>query len=108
MLFYGDLDISSLKEKPAGRQPIKTYTARSKDKDRLLDLLSRNAAKGGQAYVVCPTVDPSEKLELASVTTTYEELKKKFPHLSVGLIHGQMKEAEKNEIMQQFLSLIHI
>lgn len=64
MLFYGDLDISSLKEKPAGRQPIKTYTARSKDKDRLLDLLSRNAAKGGQAYVVCPTVDPSEKLEL--------------------------------------------
>ncbi len=104
MLFYGDLDISSLKEKPAGRQPIKTYTARSKDKDRLLDLLSRNAAKGGQAYVVCPTVDPSEKLELASVTTTYEELKKKFPHLSVGLIHGQMKEAEKNEIMQQFLN----
>ncbi|AVM42685.1 ATP-dependent DNA helicase RecG [Fastidiosipila sanguinis] len=104
MLFYGDLDISSLKEKPAGRQPIKTYTARNKDKDRLLDLLSRNAAKGGQAYVVCPTVDPSEKLELASVTTTYEELKKKLPHLSVGLIHGQMKEAEKNEIMQQFLN----
>ncbi len=104
MLFYGDLDISSLKEKPAGRQPIKTYTARSKDKDRLLDLLSRNAAKGGQAYVVCPTVDPSEKLELASVTTTYEELKKKLLHLSVGLIHGQMKEAEKNEIMQQFLN----
>ena len=104
MLFYGDLDISSLKEKPAGRQPIKTYTARNKDKDRLLDLLTRNAAKGGQAYVVCPTVDPSEKLELASVTTTYEELKKKLPHLSVGLIHGQMKEAEKNEIMQQFLN----
>ena len=104
MLFYGDLDISSLKEKPAGRQPIKTYTARSKDKDRLLDLLSRNAAKGGQAYVVCPTVDPSEKLELASVTTTYEDLKKKLPHLNVGLIHGQMKEAEKNEIMQKFLN----
>ena len=103
LLIYSDLDISVIREKPAGREEVQTYTARSKDKKQLVELLRRNAQSGGQSYVVCPTVEQSETLDVASVVEVHAELSAALPELNVSLLHGQMKDAEKNSIMQSFL-----
>lgn len=104
LLLYGDLDISLIKEKPANRKEIKTYTARTRDKNRLIDIMKRNALSGSQSYVVCPTVETSENLDLASVTQVHAELQAALPELNVGILHGQMKDQDKNRIMDEFLS----
>lgn len=103
LVVYGDLDVSVLSEKPPGRKPIKTYTARTKDMPKLYALIRRFVDQGQQVYIVCPMVNESEDSDMLSATTLYEKLSSKvFPDLSIGLLHGQMKEKEKNEVMAQF------
>ena len=104
LLLYGDLDVSVLREKPAGRKDILTYTARTKDKARLYDLMRKNESSKGQTYVVCPMVEDSDAIDVASVERTYEEIKSAIPELEIALLHGQMKEDKKNIIMSRFLS----
>lgn len=105
LIVYGDLDVSVISEKPPGRKPIKTYTARTKDMPRLHAMIRRSAAHGNQTYVVCPMVNESDDSDLQSAVELYERLANtELTDLRVGLLHGQMKEKDKNEVMDRFLA----
>lgn len=104
LVLYGDLDISVLREKPVGRQPVKTYTARSTDLPRIYQLLEREIAAGGQIYVVCPLIEDSEKSELVAAEATFAELSKIFRGRRVALLHGALKAKDKDAILEAFLA----
>lgn len=103
MTLYSDLDISIIKGLPGGRKPIKTAVRpESKHKD-IYKFVKEELAAGGQAYVVYPLVEESEKMDLKDATAGFEKLKKRFPEYEVGLLHGRMKSEEKDAVMQQFI-----
>lgn len=105
LILYGDLDMTLIDQMPAGRQPIATYTARPTDRPRLERLIRREIASGRQVYVVCPMIDTQESLDLESAVSTYNRLAQDvFPDLSVGLLHGGLKPAAKDQIMTDFLA----
>jgi ATP-dependent DNA helicase RecG len=101
MTLYGDLDVSILDEMPAGRQEIRTISADPGDLQQVWDLVRTEAAAGRQAFVVCPLVEDSDKLQAASATAEYERLQRVFPDLEVGLLHGQMRSADKEAVMER-------
>lgn len=104
LTLYGDLNVSVIDEMPPGRQTIKTYWIKEKDREKLYGNLRKEIQRGRQAYVVYPLVEESEKLEeLKAATEMAEHLQNAvFPDLRVGLLHGQMKSIEKQEIMAKF------
>lgn len=98
---YGDMDYSKIDELPQGRKPTKTVVM---NVDKIPDVISRlktKLAEQTRAYWVCPLVEESEKQDLAAATERFEMLKKYFGN-KVALIHGKMKEKEKNDVMQEF------
>ena len=99
---YGDLDVSSIRGMPPGRKPVKTYAVGRNMRERVLRFLEKEMAAGHQVYVVCPLVEESEKQDLAAATKVYEELCRYFPNRRCGLVHGRMKDAEKEAAMGQF------
>jgi ATP-dependent DNA helicase RecG len=100
---FGDLDCSTMKQLPPGRLPVKTRVAPEGQRQRIYQQLQGELKKGKQAFVVCPLVDDSERLDLTSAKQHYEELKQgPFADFRVGLLHGRMAEATKDEVMQQF------
>lgn len=103
MTLYSDLDISVIKGLPGGRKPIKTAVRSQKKQDEIYSFVEQELEKGGQAYVVYPLVEESEKVDLKDATAGYEKLKKRFSNYEVGLLHGQMKSEEKDAEMQQFI-----
>lgn len=103
LVLYGDLDISVIDTMPPGRKEIKTYGINSKMIDRALNFIKNEIEKGRQAYIICPLIDESEYMEsLNSVIKTYENLRDKYFHEDVKLLHGQMKSEEKEEILNDF------
>lgn len=104
MTLYSDLDISVIKGMPGGRKPVKTAVRPQKKHRAIYDFVEQELNDGGQAYVVYPLVEESEKVDLRDATAGYEKLKKRFDDFNVGLIHGQMKSEEKDMVMQQFVS----
>lgn len=106
LILYGDLDISVIHERPAGRQPVQTYTARSSDRERVWALMRREMDAGRQIYVICPMVKAEDNgLELQAAEATYERLRDTvFPDRRVGLIFGGMKAADKQAVMRDFMS----
>ena len=104
LTLYGDLNVSVIDEMPPGRQTIKTYWIKEKDREKLYGNLRKEIQRGRQAYVVYPLVEESEKLEeLKAATEMAEHLQNAvFPDLCVGLLHGQMKSIEKQEVMAKF------
>ena len=104
LTLYGDLNVSVIDEIPPGRQTIKTYWIKERDREKLYDNLRKEIQRGRQAYVVYPLVEESEKMEeLKAATEMAEHLQASvFPNLRVGLLHGQMKSVEKQEIMARF------
>ena len=103
LVLYGDLDISVIDTMPPGRKEIKTYGINSKMIDRALSFIKSEIEKGRQAYIICPLIDESEYMEsLNSVIKTYENLRDKYFHEDVKLLHGQMKSEEKEEILNDF------
>lgn len=104
LTLYGDLNVSVIDEMPPGRQTIKTYWIKEKDREKLYTDLRKEIQSGRQAYIVYPLVEESEKLEeLKAATEMAEHLQSVvFPDLRVGLLHGQMKSVEKQEIMAEF------
>ena len=103
LTLYGELDISIIAVKPAGRKPIKTKVVPLVARQKLYADIDQEIADGRQVFVVCPLVSESEMLAAKSAEQTYEELAKgNFKHRNVGLLHGKMKPAEKDKIMQQF------
>jgi ATP-dependent DNA helicase RecG len=104
MTVYGDLDVSVLREKPAGRQRIATTWARGDEAEaEVWEAVRAAVASGRQAYVVCPIIGESDKLEVASAEETYARLEvDELAGLSLGLLHGRLPAAEKEAAMARF------
>ncbi len=98
---YGDMDYSKIGELPAGRKPTQTVVMNVNKIPDVISGLKRKLEQGTRAYWVCPLVEESEKSDLAAATERYEMLKKEFGDV-VGLVHGKMKEAEKDAVMEEF------
>lgn len=107
LIVYGDLDVSVIDELPKGRAPVETYLVTSSYHERIYKFIRKHVSEGRQVYVVCPLIDENDdgEEELISANKYYEKLKSSvFPDLNVGLLHGKMKNAEKDEIMKRFSS----
>lgn len=103
LTLYGDLDISLIQTKPAGRQAIKTFLVPEKKRTAAYDFIREKISLGQQAFVICPLIDESDQLGAKSVTKEYEKLKNEiFPDLSISMLHGQMPSEEKDTIMSDF------
>lgn len=102
LTFYGDLNLSFLKEKPAGRKPIETFLIKDKARGQLVDRLQKFLEEERQIYIVYPLVEESEKLDLKNAKSAFENWKKVFSNIEVGLLHGKMKAKEKDSVMQDF------
>ena len=100
---YGDMDVSVLDEKPAGRKPIKTVLVSSTRLDEVVGHMARAVAEGRQAYWVCPLVEDSEVLDYASAEARFASLRAALGDC-VGLVHGQMAPAEKDAAMARFVA----
>ncbi len=105
MTIYGDLDVSVIDEMPPGRTPIETLVLGEEQRLEVKQMIAREVRAGRQVYVVYPLVEESEKMDLKDATRRYEYLRDKvFPKFSVGLVHGKMKSADKEEVMRRFVS----
>lgn len=105
LTLYGELDISILDEKPAGRQAILTEVISPNSRAQLYEKIDQELAAGRQMFVVCPIIADSEVLDANSVEKVYEQLSKKdFKHRRVGLLHGRLKAEEKQAVMEQFVA----
>jgi ATP-dependent DNA helicase RecG len=104
LTLYGDLNVSVIDEMPPGRQTIKTYRIKEKEREKLYSTVRKEIQRGRQAYIVYPLVEESEKLEeLKAATEMAAHLQSEiFPDLRLGLLHGQMKSIEKREVMTNF------
>jgi ATP-dependent DNA helicase RecG len=103
LTIYGDLDITTLKILPEGRQPITTSLATNEvAKNHAYELVRQQIAHGKQAFVVCPLIEPSDSIESASALEELKTLQQgEFKNLRVGLLHGRMKLAEKQDVMER-------
>ena len=103
LTMYGDLDVSTLTERPAGRQPISTVMRPGSARSRVLEFVMKETGKGRQAYIVYPVIEESEKTDLKAATTMYELLASgPFAERRVALIHGRISSQERDETMRQF------
>lgn len=104
LILYGDLDISIIDELPPGRKPVKTYSATAEMRNRVYNFIAKNIHSGMQAYVVCPLVAETENSDLKNAEDLADKLTKAYPDIRVGLMHGKMKAADKDEVMNGFSS----
>lgn len=103
MTLYGDLDVTTMREMPQGRQEIKTHVIGEAQLPKAYSFIREQVAKGRQAYVVYPLVEESELLDVKAATEMHAHLQKdEFPGLNVGLLHGQMAPADKDAVMEKF------
>jgi ATP-dependent DNA helicase RecG len=104
MTVYGDLDVSVIDELPPGRTPIKTAVRGEEAREKIYQFVDSEVRAGRQVYVVYPLVEESEKMDLKDATRMFEHLRDRvFPHFQIGLLHGKMKTAEKEEAMRRFV-----
>jgi ATP-dependent DNA helicase RecG len=102
MTIYGDLDMSIIDEMPPGRTPVETRVLPRSEEGRVWAVVEEEVGRGRQAFVVCPLVEDSPKVEAASATAEHERLSAIMPELRVGLIHGQLRPADKEAVMAGF------
>ncbi|OGV76496.1 MAG: ATP-dependent DNA helicase RecG [Methylotenera sp. RIFCSPLOWO2_02_FULL_45_14] len=102
MSYYADLDVSVIDELPPGRTPIVTKLVSDIRRDEILQRVREACLQGNQAYWVCPLIEESEALQLATANDTYALMQNEFPELKIGLVHGRMKSAEKQAVMAEF------
>lgn len=99
---FGDMDVSTLSERPKGRMPIATYWVKHELMERVLGFVKREVDQGRQAYVICPLIEESDKLDVQNAIDLHIQLTQAFPGYKVGLLHGRMTAAEKEEMMRDF------
>jgi ATP-dependent DNA helicase RecG len=102
LTLYGDLDISTLKERPPGRGIVRTAVRSSGQRERVLDFIRTECGNGRQAYIVLPVIEESERADLRAATTMMQTLAARWPELQVGLVHGRLKPEERDEVMRRF------
>jgi len=103
LTYFGDMDISELREKPAGRQRIDTRALPLDRLEEVIDAVRRALDDGRRVYWVCPLIEESESVDLAAADARYESLQKRFGE-TVALVHGRMRGAEKDKAMARFAS----
>ncbi len=99
---FGDMDVSTIDEMPAGRKPIETYWAQHHMLQRVLGFVEKELKQGRQAYVICPLIEESEKLDVQNAIDVHAQLQQYFTNYQVGLMHGRLHSSEKDAVMQQF------
>ena len=99
---FGDMDVSTIDEYPKGRKKIKTYWVKSKDFAKVLDFTEKQIKMGRQAYVICPLIEESDKLDVQNAIDVHRTISSHFPQYHIGLMHGRLPAKEKEEIMVQF------
>jgi ATP-dependent DNA helicase RecG len=104
MSYFADLDVSVIDELPPGRSPIVTKLLADSRRDEVLARIRVACQEGAQAYWVCPLIEESETLQLKTAVETFDTLTAALPDVKVGLVHGRMKPAEKNEVMARFVA----
>jgi ATP-dependent DNA helicase RecG len=103
LALHGDLEVSVIDELPAGRVPPVTRAYPISERERALVQLERALVAGGQAYVVCPSIEESEETGMAAVEKTFSELSKRFAAYGVALLHGRLKAEDKSAAMERFV-----
>lgn len=100
---YGDLDLSIIDELPPGRSPVITSWRNEESRMEIYRFVREKIAEGQQAYIVCPLIEPSDELKAISAQELFEELTENiFRDLRIGLLHGRVSTAEKNQVMEDF------
>ncbi|WP_126426144.1 ATP-dependent DNA helicase RecG [Brevibacillus marinus] len=99
---FGDMDVSTIDELPAGRKPVETSWARHDQFYQVLEQMRRQLARGRQAYVICPLIEESDKLDVQNAIDVHAQLTAYFPEFRIGLMHGRLPAREKDEVMQRF------
>jgi len=103
LTIWGHLDVSVIDEMPPGRQPVTTRVIMPRERERAYAFVRSQVEKGRQAFIICPLVEASEKIEAKAAVEEYERLQKEvFPDLRLGLLHGRMKAEEKEAVMAAF------
>ncbi|MFA5756128.1 MAG: ATP-dependent DNA helicase RecG, partial [Smithellaceae bacterium] len=103
MTVYGDLDVSVIDEMPPGKKPVRTLVMGENRREAVYEAIRKELAGNHQAFIVYPLVEQSENLDLKDATKMAEHLQKDiFPNVRVGLIHGKMKDREKDAVMRDF------
>ena len=102
LIFYGDLDISTITDKPVGRAEIQTNVVPLKKYEDMLGFVTEQAKRGFQTYFVCPKIDFDDEIDVLSAKELYEELSNVLVGVKVALLHGKMKDKEKLAVMQDF------
>jgi ATP-dependent DNA helicase RecG len=102
LTLYGDLDVSTLKQKPPGRGSVRTAVRSSGQRERVFEFVRSECEQGRQAYVVLPVIEESERADLRAATTMAQTLAARWPELQVGLVHGKVKAEERDRVMRRF------
>jgi ATP-dependent DNA helicase RecG len=102
MTVYGDLDVSVIDELPKGRQPVVTRKTFQSKRPQVMGFLRDQLKAGRQAYIVYPLIEESEAMDLKNAQEEYEKIREEFNEYRVGLLHGRMKNVEKDEVMNRF------
>ena len=102
MSYFADLDVTVIDEMPPGRSPVITKLVSEERRDEVIARVRESCRDGSQAYWVCPLIEESETLQLKTAIETFETIRETFPDLSVGLVHGRLKPAEKAQVMEAF------
>ena len=103
LTMYGDLDVSTLNERPAGRQPITTVARAESARDRVFTFVRREVESGRQAYIVYPVIEESEKLDLKAATVMFDRLSASvFSDRRIALLHGRLPAEERDRVMRAF------
>jgi ATP-dependent DNA helicase RecG len=102
LTLYGDLDVSTLRERPPGRGTIRTAVRTGGQRERVMEFMRAECGKGRQSYVVLPVIEESERADLRAATTMAQGLAARWPELRVGLVHGRLKAEERDDVMRRF------
>ncbi|HWY98019.1 MAG TPA: ATP-dependent DNA helicase RecG, partial [Bacteroidia bacterium] len=102
MTLYGDLDVSVIDQMPPGRKPIKTVHKFDTKRSEVYAFIKKEIDKGRQAYIIYPLIEESAKMDFENLVNGFEEIKKAFPGHVVGMMHGKIKFAEREKVMQAF------
>jgi ATP-dependent DNA helicase RecG len=102
LTLYGDLDVSTLRQRPAGRGTTRTAVRTGGQRERVMEFVRTECGKGRQAYVVLPVIEESERADLRAATTMAQGLAARWPELRVGLVHGRLKAEQRDDVMRRF------
>ena len=102
LIFYGDLDVTTIKDKPSSRQEISTAIISGNRYQDMLAYISREVKGGAQAYFVCPKIEGDDEGAVMSVTELFDDLSRRMPGVRLGLMHGRLKDKQKDEVMSAF------